>query len=144
MPSQQKTTAANPHWRSHFLAALAETSNVSEAARRAKIQPSRAYEARRDDTDFARRWHAALVEGYELLELEMLARLRAGEPKDGPKFDNASALRLLALHRDTMVREHAQRRNMNAAEARAVIDAKLEELRQRVLAKRAARGETIQ
>jgi hypothetical protein len=83
-------------------------------------------------------WHQALVEGYEHLEMELLARLRAGEAKDGPKFDNGAALRLLALHRDTMAQEHAQRRNMDSARARQIIDAKLEELRQRVIARRDA------
>ncbi|WP_427964191.1 hypothetical protein [Altererythrobacter sp.] len=134
----------NRHWRGLFLDCLAETSNVSEAAKRAGINPSRAYKVRREEEDFARQWHAALVEGYQHLELELLARLRAGEPKDGPKHDNGAALRLLALHRDTMAQEHAQRRNMDAARARAIIDAKLEELRQRVLAKREAEGQTIQ
>lgn len=126
----------NRHWRTLFLDCLAETSNVSEAARRTGINPSRAYKVRREEAEFARQWHRALVEGYEHLELELLARLRAGEAKDGPRHDNASALRLLALHRDTMAREHARRRNTDAATARAIIDAKLEELRQRVIARR--------
>lgn len=126
----------NRHWRGVFLDVLAETSNVSEAARRAEINPSRAYKVRREEPDFARLWHAALVEGYEHLELDLLARLRAGEAKDGPRHDNGSALRLLALHRDAMAHEHARRRNTDAVAARAIIDAKLEELRQRVLARR--------
>lgn len=126
----------NRHWRTLFLDCLAETSNVSEAARRTGINPSRAYKVRREEAEFARQWHRALVEGYEHLELELLARLRAGEAKDGPRHDNASALRLLALHRDTMARKHARRRNTDAATARAIIDAKLEELRQRVIARR--------
>lgn len=132
------------HWRGLFLDKLAETSNVSEAAKLAGINPSRAYKIRREEPDFARQWHAALVEGYEHLELDLLARLRAGEAKDGPKYDNGAALRLLALHRDTMAQEHAQRRNLDVMQARALIDRKLEELRQRVLARRDADGETIQ
>ena len=127
-------------WRTLFLDCLAETSNVSEAARRTGINPSRAYKVRREEAEFARQWHRALVEGYEHLELELLARLRAGEAKDGPRHDNASALRLLALHRDTMAQEHARRRNTDAATARAIIDAKLEELRQRVIARRDETG----
>ena len=130
------------HWRDLFLDTLAETSNVREAARRAGIDASRAYKVRRKELKFARQWHAALIEGYEHLELELLSRLRSGEAKDGPKFDNGSALRLLALHRDTMAQEHAQRRNQDAASARAIIDAKLEELRQRILARREAAGDT--
>ena len=134
----------NRHWRGLFLDYLAETSNVSEAARRAGINPSRAYKIRREESDFARSWHNALVEGYEHLELELLSRLRAGEAKDGPKHDNGAALRLLALHRDTMAQEHAHRRNLDEASARAMIEQKLDDLRQRVLARRDAEGTTIQ
>ena len=130
----------NRHWRGLFLDCLAETSNVSEAARRSGINPSRAYKVRREESDFAKLWHLALVEGYEHLELELLARLRAGEAKDGPKHDNGSALRLLALHRDTMAQEHAHRRNLDEASARAMIEQKLDDLRQRVLARRDAKA----
>ena len=136
----------NRHWRGLFLDKLAETSNVTQAAKFAGANPSRAYKVRREEPDFARAWHAALVEGYEHLELDLLARLRAGEPKDGPRHDNGSALRLLALHKDTMMREHAQRGNMDAQRARTIIEGKLEELRQRVIARRAtedAVGRTI-
>jgi hypothetical protein len=131
-------------WQRTFLDALAETSNVSAAAVRARMPAREVYRMRRENEDFARKWHAALVEGYEHLELELLARLRSGEPKDGPKFDNGSALRLLALHRDTMAQEHAQRRNMDVVSAQALIEQKLDELRQRVLARREAEGATIQ
>ncbi|MGB7373354.1 hypothetical protein [Pontixanthobacter sp.] len=134
----------NRHWRGLFLDKLAETSNVSEAAKAAGVNPSRAYKVRREEQAFARQWHTALVEGYEHLELDLLARLRSGEAKEGPKFDNGAALRLLALHRDTMALEHAQRRNLDVISARALIDQKLDELRQRVLARRDANGETIQ
>ena len=44
----------NRHWRGLFLDCLAETSNVSEAARSAGINPSRAYKIRREEPDFAR------------------------------------------------------------------------------------------
>lgn len=131
-------------WRRTFLDTLAETSNVTAAAARARTSKREAYKTRREDESFARQWHAALVEGYEHLELDLLARLRSGEPKDGPKFDNGAALRLLALHRDTMAQEHAQRRNMDVISARKLIEEKLDELRQRVLARREANGETIQ
>lgn len=136
--------ALNRHWRGLFLDCLAQTSNVTEAAAIAGINPSRAYKVRREEEDFARDWHDALVEGYRHLEMDLLARLRVGEPKDGPKFDNAAALRLLALHKDTMAQEHAARRNLDRAAARAIIDTKLEELRQRVIARKRAKGESIQ
>ena len=70
------------HWRKLFLDTLAETSNVSEAARVAEINPSRAYKVRRAEPGFRRQWNAALIEGYEHLEMETLHRLRAGTGKD--------------------------------------------------------------
>ncbi len=132
------------HWRGLFLAVLANTSNVTLAAQKAGINPARAYKVRREEEAFARAWRAALIEGYEHLELELLARLRVGEPKDGPRHDNGAALRLLALHKDTRAQDHAQQRNMDVARARAIIDAKLEELRLRVIARRDAAKATLQ
>nr|WP_137676869.1 hypothetical protein [Parerythrobacter lutipelagi] len=144
-PARNTVDAPAPNqWKRAFLDALAETSNVTASANRARISTREVYKTRRDNEDFARDWHSALVEGYEHLEMDLLSRLRSGEPKDGPKFDNGAALRLLALHRDTMAQEHAQRRNMDAARARQIIDAKLEELRQKVIARREAEGQTIQ
>ncbi|MGB3739489.1 MAG: hypothetical protein WA948_09065 [Pontixanthobacter sp.] len=133
----------NPHWRELFLAALAETSNVTQAAKAAGTRPAHAYKVRRAEEGFARSWRAALIEGYEHLEFDILARLRAGEPKDGPRHDNGAALRLLALHKDTMAQDHAQQRNIDVAHARAIIDAKLEELRLRVIARRDAAQATV-
>ena len=143
-PGVRPRPAVSNHWKPAFLHALAETSNVSQSARHARISAREAYKARREDEGFARAWHAALVEGYEHLEMELLARLRSGEPKDGPRHDNGAALRLLALHRDTMACEHAQRRNLDAASARALIEQKLDELRLRVLSRRDAEGGTVQ
>ncbi|HEY6817206.1 MAG TPA: hypothetical protein VI168_16835 [Croceibacterium sp.] len=86
-----------PEWTRAFLAALAETSNVARAAKAAGVCTSTVYEARRDDRAFARAWGAALCEGYDNLEMELLGRLREGEIKRaaGAKvgvrtFDNAT------------------------------------------------------
>ncbi|GLK42166.1 MULTISPECIES: hypothetical protein [Novosphingobium] len=129
----------NKHWRKYFLAALAETSNVTAAAAIAGAHPSRAYKVRRLDPEFARKWQTALLEGYQNLELEVLYRLRFGEAKDGAvKFDNANALRLLGLHRENVARERAMRENEDVAVVRAAIDAKLEQLRRQVVARRSA------
>ena len=53
-PSSRK--AALSRWRKTFLAELAVTSNVSSAARKAGIDTSTAYDARRDNPDFYRQW----------------------------------------------------------------------------------------
>lgn len=127
------------HWRKYFLAALAETSNVTAAAAVAGAHPSRVYKVRRVDPDFARQWQTALLEGYQNLELEVLHRLRFGEARDGAvRFDNANALRLLGLHRETVARERAMRDNEDVSVVRAAIDAKLEQLRKQVVARRDA------
>jgi hypothetical protein len=131
----------NRHWRTVFLAALAETSNVTAAAAAAQVHPSRAYKVRRSEPGFAREWRSALLEGYELLEMEVLHRMRFGDPKEGErKFDNATALRLLGLHRETVAQERAIRENDDVAAVRASIDAKLAELRGKVMARRIARN----
>jgi hypothetical protein len=128
---------SNRHWRGFFLAALAETSNVTAASAAAGVHPSRPYKVRRLEPAFAREWRAALLEGYEHLEMELLHRLRFGEPKDAvAKFDNTAALRLLGLHRETVARERAIRENEDLADVRASIQAKLAQLREQVLARR--------
>lgn len=128
-------------WQAVFLAALADSSNVAAAARKARVASSTVYELRRKDAEFNRRWQVALCEGYDNLEIELLQRLRSGEIKPLPgaqksvrSFDNATALRLLAAHRESTARERAYREHVSAADVRASIERKVEALRQRVLA----------
>lgn len=120
-------------WKVRFLARLAETSNVTAAAAQAQVQLSRVYKEKRDDGEFAARWREALCEGYDLLEIEVLQRLRFGEPKEvGAKFDNATALRLLSQHRETVARERAIRDNADVEEVRRSLHAKLLQIRDEV------------
>ena len=90
-------------WRIAFLEALAETSSVTASARRAGVPLQTVYKTRRRDPAFAAQWRAALHEGYDNLEMELLGYLR--DPQPARKFDVASALRLLAAHRETVMRE---------------------------------------
>lgn len=131
---------ALPGWARPFLAELAATSNVSAAARKAKIATATAYDARRANAEFNRRWQQALCEGYENLEMELLRRLRDGEvkPPAGAKrgirqYDNATAFRLLAAHRDSAARQKAIRGNEDAATIILSINAKLDLMRERKL-----------
>ena len=128
-------------WSKQFLAELAATSNVSAAARKAGIGTSSAYEARRNHPEFNRAWQRALCEGYDHLEMELLARLRDGEvkPPTGAKrgvrtYDNATAFRLLGAHRDSAARQRATRDNEDAESIILEINTKLEKMRQRQLA----------
>lgn len=128
-------------WSRLFLAELANTSNVSAAARAARITTAKAYEARRTNPDFNRKWLIALCEGYDNLEMDLLHRLRTGEVKPAPgakrgvrSFDNATALRLLAAHRESAARQRAIRSKEDADAIIVSINAKLERMRQRYLA----------
>lgn len=128
-------------WSKPFLAELAATSNVTAAARAARISTGTAYEARRQNPEFNRAWQRALCEGYDHLEMELLHRLRTGEvkPATGARrgvraFDNATAFRLLAAHRESAARQRAIRDNEDAEAIILSINAKLEKMRQRRLA----------
>ena len=124
----------NNNWRVLFLDHLAETSNVTESAAKAGISPSRAYKVRREEPEFARNWLAALWEGYTHLEMEVVRRLRAGDHSaaDKCRYDFANAVRLLTAHRENASQAMAQQRNVSAAEVRASIDRKVEEIRLRL------------
>lgn len=140
---------AKAEWSAVFLAELAATSNVTAAARVAGVSTRVVYETRRQDGEFARAWRSSLCEGYDALEMALLYRLRVGELKPLPgakrarSFDNATALRLLAAHRETVARERAVREEEDADAILASINAKLEKMRERWLAAKEA-GEEAQ
>ncbi len=122
-----------------FLETLAESSNVRAAADAAGIAPRAVYRLRRDDPDFARAWYAALAEGYDNLEMEMLEHLRAqgaGEitPASARKFDTATALRCLVAHRENVAREKGRRALADEVTTIASINAKIDALRERARA----------
>lgn len=123
------------HWRTYFLQALAATSNVTLAAEAAGVSPSRAYKARREEPGFATEWGAALLEGYDHLELEVLGYLR--DPQPQRKMDVTAALRLLAAHRDTVERRRALAEEEDEQATVEALDAFFEGLRQRRLANEA-------
>ena len=128
-PRPRRAAEANPHWQPDFLEALAETSNVSAAAAHARVDKRLAYAQRRGDKDFARLWGAALLEGYEHLEMELLGYLR--DPDPARKMDVANALRLLAAHKETAARERATRNREDEAEVLASLKQKISSMRQR-------------
>ena len=126
-------------WQPAFLAALSESSNVSAAARKARVETSTVYKARRDEAEFNRNWQKALAEGYDNLELDLLRRLRTGQLEGGKakarrKFDNAIAFRLLTAHREAVGRQRAIRSAEDEEAIIASINDKLEKMRQRQVA----------
>ena len=138
-----------PVWKRPFLAALAETSNVVRAAKIAGKDTSTVYETRRRSREFAAKWQEALCEGYDNLEMDVLRRLREGEIKRAPgaktgtrTFDNATAVRLLVVHREAVAREKAGRANVTAAQVRASIERKVAAIRAEVLAREEEAAQT--
>lgn len=119
-----------------FLDELALTSNVAAAAAIADIPVSRVYRLRRENPDFARRWYAALAEGYDNLEMELLQHLRSGETGADAKrkFDTATALRCLSAHRESVAREKGRRTLADEVTTIASINAKIDALRLRAKA----------
>lgn len=102
-------------WRPKFLAALAETCNVTHAARTAGINRNTAYDHRDSDAAFAAAWDDALEQGVDVLELE--ARRRALHGTLRPVFhqgiecgaireySNTLTIFLLKAHRPDKYRE---------------------------------------
>jgi hypothetical protein len=91
----------------------------------------------------------ALCEGHDNIVLALFYRLPAGELKQqtGTKrpsrsFDNATAFSLLTVHRETTARERDMRDHVSAKEIEPLIDRKVEELHQRVMAGKALREAT--
>ena len=118
-----------------FLEELAITSNVAAAAAVADLPTSKVYALRRTDPDFAKAWYAALAEGYDNLEMELLAHLRGSEigvPAEPPrKFDTATTLRCLTAHRESVARERGRRTLADEVATIAAINAKIDTLRVR-------------
>ena len=115
-----------------FVEALGETSNVAAAAARAGITRAQVYRLRREDPAFAARWYAALAEGYDNLEMELLAHLRAGNAAKGARgFDTATALRCLAAHRESVSREKGRRTLEQEQATIDTINRRIDEMRAR-------------
>lgn len=178
-PAAPKPTKIPKNWRALFLAALGETSNVAAAARAAGISLSHVYRLRRDNPDFKSRWMAALCEGYDNLEMDLLCWLRTGKvesiteqnensktseaapdvsadrlesdgkppatdksaepdkPRKPPlppperKFDAATALRVLAAHREAVGRERGRQAMEDEGSLIAAINRKIDAMQAR-------------
>ena len=127
-------------WRNCFFEALAETSNVTASAARANVPVQTVYKLRRTEAEFANKWRAALLEGYDHLEMELLGYLRDPDPKR--KMEVAAALRLLAAHRQTVERERALREDDDEQAVLDSIDRFLDDMIERRAANAATLAET--
>ena len=123
-----------------FLSALAESCNVSFAARRARVSTSAIYERRKANASFRAGWQEALREGYAKLEIILLERALVGtekviERRDGSiermrEYSNSLAVALLRMHRDA-----AAEPDIEPGLSRPADEEEIEEIRQRIARK---------
>ncbi|UIP07128.1 hypothetical protein LY632_01625 [Erythrobacter sp. SDW2] len=127
---------ARKNWQSIFINELAESSNVKKACEAAGVSQSLVYKTRREKADFARLWYAALAEGYDNLEMDLLLRLREGRLEDVDedgnkrKFDIGTAFRCLAAHRENVAREKGRQTLADEVATMKSINAKIDKLRE--------------
>lgn len=122
--------------REAFIAALARTANVVQAAREVDVPERSPYLLRRQDPAFAAAWDVAIEEGYQRLELLLLRRATFGEACDGqdaPAISTSFALSLLKNHQTRARRGNPELPTpVRGAALRDRIEAKLAELNRRL------------
>ena len=124
-----------------FLTVLADTSNVTMAAKEAGVSSSNAYRRRKENAAFRAAWLEAIAVAYSRLELVLLERAFNGTEKvvkrrDGSEermteYSNQLGLTLLKMHRDTAVEAAPENEPENIDEIRERLFNKLERLRKR-------------
>jgi hypothetical protein len=133
-----------------FLSVLADTCNVSEAARRAGVSPNCVYQKRKTDAAFRAGWMDAIATAYQRLELVLLERAFNGTEKivrrkDGSEermreYSNQLGLTLLKMHRATAVQANSELPAADIEEVRERLVKKFERLQKRLDSEDAARG----
>lgn len=157
----ERARSSAPRWSKgrtvRFLAVLAATTNVSEAARAVGMTASSAYERKRRDTAFAGAWAEALEIGFAELEMLLLRQALRGSERTETVTDSDSgkvrqvktvhaypvavAMRLLIAHREEVERYRTARGVDPAVanEAAERVRAELRRIRERLgLARQAA------
>jgi len=127
---------------SEFLSVLAETCNVTEAARQAGVCLSYAYKRRASNAGFRAGWMQAIGDAYQRLELVLLDRAFNGTEKvvkrrDGSEermleYSNQLGLSLLKLHRNTAAEAASEMPSEDVDEMREQLVKKLLRLKKRI------------
>jgi len=127
---------------SKFLSVLAETCNVTEAARQAGICLSYAYKRRASNAGFRAGWMQAIGDAYQRLELVLLDRAFNGIEKvvkrrDGSEermleYSNQLGLSLLKMHRNTAAEAASEMPPEDVGEMREQLVKKLLRLKKRI------------
>jgi phage terminase small subunit len=125
-----------------FLSVLAETCNVTEAARKARVSLGYAYKRRKSNAGFRAGWIEAIGAAYQRLELVLLERAFNGTEKlvkrrDGSEermleYSNQLGLSLLRMHRDTAADASREMPQGNLSESRERLFKKLMRLKERI------------
>jgi hypothetical protein len=141
----KRTAARAKDWTAHmveqFVEMLADSCNVTLAAKAIGRSPGSVYRHRERDATFRRQWMQAVAIGYSRLELMLLERALHGVEKvivlkDGGQsvmreYDNRTALALLRLHRDGVAAAEQPIAEQEYVEARDRIMARIERIRAR-------------
>ena len=132
-----------------FLSILAETCNVTEAARQAKVSLGYAYQRRASNAGFRAGWMEAIGSAYQRLELVLLERAFNGiekvvKKRDGSEermfeYSNQFGLALLKMHRQNAAEAAPENEPSNIDEIRERLFNKLERLRKREESRGAAK-----
>ena len=142
----QMRKASRRNWtktkESEFLSVLAETCNVTEAARQAGVCLSYAYKRRASNAGFRAGWMQAIGDAYQRLELVLLDRAFNGTEKvvkrrDGSEdrmleYSNQLGLSLLKMHRNTAAEAASEMPPEDVGEMREQLVKKLLRLKKRI------------
>ena len=142
----QMRKASNRNWTKakerEFLSVLAETCNITEAARRAGVNASYASKRRKSNAGFRAACREAIGTAYHRLELVLLERFFNGTEKvikrrDGSEermleYSNQLGLSLLRMHRDTAVDANREMPEGDVSESRERLFKKLMRLKERI------------
>jgi len=125
-----------------FLSVLAETCNITEAARRAGVNASYASRRRKSNAAFRAGFREAIGTAYQRLELVLLERFFNGTEKiikrrDGSEermveYSNQLGLSLLRMHRDTAAEANQEMPQEDLNESRDRLLKKLMRLKDRI------------
>lgn len=93
--------ASKPGWQEKFLAAFAERANVRAACRAAGVSRQLAYETRKTDAEFARKWRTTRADAVDLLEEEAWRRAHDGTKK--PVYQGGALVGTVREYSDTLI-----------------------------------------
>jgi hypothetical protein len=108
-----------------FLAQLAVSAHVEQAAAEAGLALDTLHERRRRDPAFAQGWRAAVLTGYDRIEAALIRRALGQPDAPGAKLDVQLALALLTKHRPAVERAAKEAKEAGFRAPRDVAEAVL-------------------